>query len=216
MELTTESGRVGARDVVLCHSAYGSGLDAALDRAVLPVATYVVASRSCPALLDRAIATEVAVADTRRAGDYYRRLPDGRLLWGGRITTRRSEPSGLAVSLKGDISAIYPQLAAIEVDYAWSGLMAYATHKMPIVGRLGEGLWAATGFGGHGLNTTAIAGRLIASGIAGHCDRYRLFEPFGTNWAGGAVGRGATQVVYWYYQMRDRLEERRARRGQRR
>lgn len=214
--LTTATGSVEARDVVLAHSAYGNGLNGALDRAVLPIATYVVTTRACPVLLDGAIATENAVADTRRACDYYRRLADGRLLWGGRITTRRSEPSGLAASLKRDISAIYPQLGEIEIEHAWSGLMAYATHKMPIVGRLDEGLWVATCFGGHGLNTTAIAGRLIAGAIAGDCDRYRLFQPFGTNWAGGVFGRGATQVVYWYYQMRDRLEEARARRGQRR
>ena len=85
--------------------------------------------------------------------------------------------------------------------------MAYATHKMPIIGPLEPGLWAATGFGGHGLNTTAIAGRLIARAIAEGDDGYRLFDPFGMPWAGGAAGRAATQAVYWYYQLRDRLDE---------
>lgn len=210
--VTTLGGEVSAEHVVLCHSTYGNGLCAGLDRAVLPVATYVVTTNSAPDLLSEAILSDAAIADTRRAGDYYRRLPDGRLLWGGRITTQRSEPAQLAQMLKQDIVGIYPQLAGIEIEYAWSGLMAYAVHKMPIIGSLGKGLWAATAFGGHGLNTTAIAGRLIARAIAEGDDRYHLFEPFGTSWAGGSVGRAATQMVYWYYQLRDRIEETRAQR----
>lgn len=206
--VATSQGSVEAEHVVLCYSAYGRGLEAGLDRSVLPVATYAIATQADTALMDRAIATLAAVADSRRAGDYYRRLPDGRLLWGGRITTRRSEPSKLAGMLKRDIVAIYPQLAGIEIEYAWSGLMAYAVHKMPIIGCLRPGVWAASGFGGHGLNTTAIAGRLIASGIADGDDRYRVFAPFGRPWAGGALGRAATQAAYWYYQLRDRIEER--------
>ena len=42
--------------------------------------------------------------------------------------------------------------------------MAYARHLMPQIGRLEEGLWYATAFGGHGLNTTAIGGQLVAEG----------------------------------------------------
>ncbi|MGI9415640.1 MAG: NAD(P)/FAD-dependent oxidoreductase, partial [Hyphomicrobiales bacterium] len=209
----TSGGAVTARHVVLAHSAYGRGLARALDAAVLPVATYVVASRPAPELLAMAITTDAAIADTRRAGDYYRLLPDGRLLWGGRITTQRSEPARLAAMLKRDIVAIYPQLEAIEIEHAWSGLMAYAVHKMPIIGPLGGGLWTASAFGGHGLNTTAMAGRLIAGAIAEGDDRYRLFERFGPKWAGGAAGRAATQVAYWSYQARDWLDERKARRS---
>lgn len=210
--VVTSRGMIGAEHVVLCHSAYGNGLDRSLDRAVLPVATYVVASKADPDLTGQAITTHVAISDSRRAGDYYRVLPDGRLLWGGRITTQRSEPSRLAGMLKRDITAIYPQLAALEIEYAWSGLMAYAVHKMPIIGRLRPGVWTATGFGGHGLNTTAMAGQLIAAAIAEADDRYRLFAPFGRTWAGGTVGRAATQAAYWYYQLRDRIDETRAQR----
>lgn len=209
--VTTPGGAITARHVVLTHSAYGRGLSRALDAAVLPVATYVVTTAPDPDLLASAIATDAAIADTRRAGDYYRLLPDGRLLWGGRITTQRSEPARLAAMLKSDIVAIYPQLSGIEIEHAWSGLMGYAVHKMPIIGALGEGLWMASAFGGHGLNTTAMAGDLIAGAIAEGDDRYKLFERFGPAWAGGPIGRAATQFAYWSYQARDWLEERRAR-----
>jgi glycine/D-amino acid oxidase-like deaminating enzyme len=103
----------------------------------------------------------------------------------------------------------YPQLADLKVDMAWSGLMAYARHLMPQIGQLGDGLWYCTAFGGHGLNTTAIGGQLIAEAISGDSDRYRLFEPFGLTWNGGLAGRCAVQAAYWSMQASDRIRERR-------
>lgn len=117
----------------------------------MPVATYVVTSAKRPDLLNDAITYRGCISDNRRAGDYYRLVDDGqRLLWGGRITTQRSEPKALAALLKQDIAKIYPQLTELETDYAWSGLMGYCVHKMPVLRELEPGLWTATATGGHG------------------------------------------------------------------
>ncbi|GIL00665.1 MAG: oxidoreductase [Alphaproteobacteria bacterium] len=208
--VATRRGAVKARDVVLATSAYG-GPAARLNAAVLPVSTYVVTARSDH--LDAAIRFTGCLGDTRRAGDYYRIVGSGagrRLLWGGRITTRRSVPRHLGEKLAGDIRGVFPQLDDIAIEQAWAGLMGYAIHKMPIVGRIGERLWAATAFGGHGLNTTAMGGRLVADAIAHGDDGWRLFEPFAVRWGGGLVGRLATQLEYWRLQILDRIEERRA------
>ncbi|VAW21483.1 hypothetical protein MNBD_ALPHA12-1878 [hydrothermal vent metagenome] len=200
---------IKAQHVVLAGSAYMSGLYPRLQNAILPVATYVVATEPMARQLDKAISYSGAISDNRRAGDYYRRLKDGRLLWGGRITTRRSEPKKLAQMLKSDIDKIYPQLGDFKISHAWSGLMGYAAHKMPIIGELESGIWAVTGFGGHGLSTTAMGGQLIASAIAEGDDRWRQFSSFGPVWAGGALGRAAVQAIYWFMQGRDRIEEKR-------
>ena len=67
-------------------------------------------------------------------------------------------------------------------------------------GAADEGLWHCTAFGGHGLNTTAVGGRLIAAAIAEGDDRYRLFAPFGLAWNGGPFGPVAAQLTYWKMQ----------------
>jgi len=208
----TRQGRVAAETVVLAGSAYQAlgGLWPRLDRAILPVATYVVTSEPLGEALHGAIGFRGCIADTRRAGDYYRIVDGDRLLWGGRITTRRSEPRQLAEMLRADIAAIYPQLGRIPIAKAWSGLMGYAIHKMPIIRPLDEGLWAATAFGGHGLAATATGGLLVASAIDAGDDRWRLFDAYGPRWAGGFAGRMATQLAYWSMQLRDRLDEGRA------
>ena len=66
---------------------------------------------------------------------------------------------------------------------------------MPQIGQLRKGLWVASGFGRHGLNTTAMAGQLIARSILWGDERWRLFSPFELVWAGGATGRVAGHVI---------------------
>ena len=75
--------------------------------------------------------------------------------------------------------------------------MAYAVHKMPQIGELAPGYWLASAFGGHGLNTTAMAGEMIARAILDGDDRWRLFSSYELVWAGGAVRahRGADLVL---------------------
>jgi gamma-glutamylputrescine oxidase len=207
--IATPRGRINARNLVLATGGYTTRLIPDLRRAMLSIATYAMVTEPCGELLDRAVATPMCVSDDRRAGDYYRRLEDDRLLWGGRITTRTRDPRDLAALLRRDMVEVFPQLSGVKIETAWSGLMAYARHFMPQVGRLPDGRWYCTGFGGHGLNTTAVAGRLVATALSDGDDRYRLFAPFGLAWNGGPVGPLAVQLYYWKLQAEDWWAERR-------
>jgi hypothetical protein len=68
-------------------------------------------------------------------------------------------------------------------------------HRMPQIGELGSGVWLASGFGGHGLNTTAMAGNLIARAIVDGDQTWRQFTPFELVWAGGIFGRAARRCA---------------------
>jgi glycine/D-amino acid oxidase-like deaminating enzyme len=209
--LMTDVGSVVAEKVVFCMSSHDRHLSGRAGRAILPVATHVAVTAPLGARAADAVATGAAVSDTRRSGDYYRRITSGRILWGGRITTRVSEPRQLAEKMKSDMLDVYPQLGDPPIEFAWSGLMGYAIHKMPVIGPFGPNRWAATGFGGHGLNTTAMAGLLMARAIAEGDDEWKRFSSFGAPWAGGPVGRLGVQLTSWGMQWRDWLEERRSR-----
>ena len=170
---------------------------------VQPVSTYVAVTAPIGERLFEAVRYTGAIADTRRAGDYYRIVSDDRLMWGGRISMRGSTPWRLKAALRSDILKVYPQLEGVEIEYAWSGVMAYAVHKMPQIGELAQGYWLASAFGGHGLNTTAMAGEMIARAILEGDDRWRLFSPYELVWAGGRSGRAAAQMLLWSMQARD-------------
>ncbi len=202
--VNTDRGAVRAGAVVHCVSALDRQLHQPSGRAVLPVATYIAVTAP---LQQDVIRTTSAIADTRRAGDYYRLIDEDRILWGGRITTQQAEPRQLADVMLRDMKHCYPQLPNPTIDFAWSGIMGYALHKMPLIGRDSEGQWFATGFGGHGLNTTAMAGELIAQAIARGDDTYKRFAAFPPRYAFGPLGRLGVQSSYWWMQMRDKLDE---------
>src|SRR5260370_6554223 len=69
----------------------------------------------------------------------------------------------------------------------------------------------ARGFGGPGLNPTAMAGTLIARAIVDGDDSWRLFLPFELIWSGGRIGRAAAQVGYWWRRRRDEINAQKAR-----
>lgn len=207
----TAGGTVTARTVVFSTGGYTEQLNPRLRRAMLPIATYVMVSEEAPELIATAITTRDGIGDNRRAGDYYRLVDGGkRLLWGGRITTRAASMSGLVHELRREMTGTYPQLRDLKTELAWSGLMAYARHLMPQIGEMQPGVWHCTAFGGHGLNTTAIGGKVVAEGILGESDRYKLFAPFGLVWAGGMAGLAAAQLTYWKLQAQDWWRERAA------
>lgn len=209
--VSTSGGSVRARHVVFTTGGYTGPLNGRLKRSFLPIATYVMLSEEAPELIRTAIATTDAIGDNRRAGDYYRLVEGGkRLLWGGRITTRAASPAALAGELRREMVGTYPQLKDLKTELAWSGLMSYARHLMPQIGEMQAGVWHCTAFGGHGLNTTAIGGKLVAEGILGQSDRYKLFKPFGLVWAGGYAGLAVAQLTYWKLQAQDWWRERAA------
>lgn len=208
-KVTTARGIVQAHDVVIATGGYTGKLLPVLHRSYLPIATYVMLTEANPELIATAVQTRSAILDDRRASDYYRLVDGGRrLLWGGRITTRTSEPRALSRLLHRSMVATYPQLKELPVEMAWSGLMSYARHRMPQIGQLLSGLWYCTAFGGHGMSSTAIGGKLVAEAITDQGDRYRHFAPFGLEYTGGIVGRAAVQATYWQYRLMDAWRER--------
>ena len=208
--LRTDAGEIAARHVVLAGSAHLGRVNPRIAAAVLPVSTFIAVTAKLGPRLAAAVRWPGAISDTRRAGNYYRVVDGDRLLWGGAITTDTREPANLRRDMQRDIASVFPQLGEVAIDHAWPGIMGYALHKMPQVGEVEPGLWICTAFGGHGVAQTAAAASVIASGIAGEDERWRMFAPFGLDWAGGPFARAGVQLTYWGMQARDWVEERMA------
>ncbi len=204
-QVNTSTGSIKARHVVVCCGGYIEKLYPQLARSVLPIATYVMATEPLREKLQSALRTGAAVYDTRFAFDYYRPLADTRLLWGGRISIRERRPAQVAKLLYNDMLKVYPQLAGTKLEYAWSGLMSYAQHKMPQIGCLPNGVWYAMGFGGHGVAPTTLAGELVAQAIAHGKALPTGLDHYGLPPGFGILGLTAAQCTYWYYELRDWL-----------
>lgn len=202
----TDAGEVKAQTVVLACGGYLAHLDRAVDRAILPIATYVMATEALGARLHECLHTEAAIYDTRFAFDYYRPLKDSRLLWGGRISIRNRSPNAVKKLLLRDLLRVFPQLEGVKVEYAWSGLMSYARHQMPQLGTQGDGLWWMQAFGGHGTAPTCAAGELLAAAIAQKEETWREFASFGLDNTWRPFGYLGAQASYWWAEGKDRFK----------
>jgi gamma-glutamylputrescine oxidase len=208
--IVTPHGRLRANHVVLCGNLQIAGLMPRIAAALIPITTYVITTAPLGPRLDETIGYRGAVSDSDLADNHYRIVGGDRLMWSGRATMWAGNPRHYANALTADIGKTYPQLGKVSVDYAWSGTLGHSIHGMPQLGELGPGVWLASGFGGHGLNTTAMAGNLIARAIIDGDQTWRQFAPFELVWAGGRLGRAVAQIYYWTRRLRDALAERRA------
>ena len=208
--IVTPQARLRANQVVLCGNLQIADLMPQIAATLIPITTYVIATAPLGVGLAEAIGYHGAVSDSELADNHYRIVGGDRLMWSGRSTTWARNPRRYVRTLTADIQKTYPQLGKVAVDYVWSGTLGNSIHRMPQIGELGPGVWLASGFGGHGLNTTAIAGNLIARAIVDGDQTWRQFTPFELVAAGGIFGRAITQTYYWAKRLRDAISERRA------
>ncbi len=208
--IVTPHGRLRASQVVLCGNVQLNGLMPRVASTLIPITTYVITTAPLGPALNAAVLYRGAVSDTDLADNHYRIVGGDRLMWSGRATVWPRNPRRYTAPLTADIRKTYPQLGNVGIDYAWAGTLGNTVHRMPQIGELGPGVWLASGFGGQGLNTTAMAGNLLARAIVHGDETWREFTPFELVWAGGMLGRAAVQINVWIKRQRDAIAERRA------
>jgi glycine/D-amino acid oxidase-like deaminating enzyme len=172
--LSTDTGEVRAKRVLLATNAYA---DESVPRWIggrfLPALSGVLITR--PLTVDeratqRWTTYEIAY-DARNLVHYFRLLPDGRFLFGGRGGTDLSAV-GLARAgrtLRAHFARMFPVFAQAESERSWSGLVCLSLRLVPFVGPIGqmEGAHAALAYHGNGVAFGSFAGRLIADVMAG-------------------------------------------------
>jgi gamma-glutamylputrescine oxidase len=209
--ITTPAARVRASHVVLAGNVGLKGLLPRVAATLVPITTYVIVTAPIEReRLTAAVDYRGAVSDTDLADNHYRIVGGDRLMWSGRSTVWPRNPRRYRAALTGDIAKTYPQLGRVAVDYVWNGTLGNTIHRMPQIGELGPGVWLASGFGGHGLDTTAMAGNLVARAVVEGDETWRKFTPFELVWAGGVFGCTAAQLRVWIKRLTDASAERRA------
>jgi sarcosine oxidase subunit beta len=61
----------------------------------------------------------------------------------------------------------FPAAAHAEIEDAWAGLYDMTPDAHPILGRVGDGIYAACGFSGHGFMQSPAVGRAVAEAVLG-------------------------------------------------
>ena len=171
---------------------------------LLPIFSTVVVTAPLGDELHDAIRYPGAVSDEPIVAGHHHRVVDGdRLMWSGQSSVRLGKPQRQAEALLRQIRRTYPALRDVKAEHAWIGVAGHTVHGMPQIGEITPGLWLLSGFGGHGLNTTAMGGEMVARAIVEGDRAWQMFSPFALVWAGGAFGRAAQQVSDWSRRSRE-------------
>ncbi len=208
----TAVGSVRCKFVVLGGNVYlneyGDAVAPELDKRIMSVGTYIVATEPMDkARCDALIKNRAAVCDTNFVLDYFRPTGDNRMLFGGRVSYSTVTPINLVGSMKKRMLSVFPQLSDLDVPYAWGGFVDITMNRGPDFGRVGRNIYYLQGYSGHGLILTGLAGKVVAEAIAGQSER---FDAFGKikhhNFPDSQVLRSAAQMLgMWYYQLKELL-----------
>ncbi len=192
--IVTPTARLRAAHIVLAGNVHLGTPSRRLWATLLPVYRYAAVTAPLGERLAEAVTFSGSVTDSDGI-DHFRIVGGDRLMWASPETTWAARPQHFASAMQRRIRTIFPQLGTVELAEIFSGAIGQTVHGMPQIGQLRKGLWVSSGFNRQGLNTSAMAGQLIAQGILGGDDRWKLFSPFELVWAGGATGRVAGYVV---------------------
>ncbi|MEA2982891.1 MAG: hypothetical protein QOF09_4714 [Alphaproteobacteria bacterium] len=202
--VVTSHSRVRAANVVLAGNVHLADLAPKFASTLLPVFRTTIVTAPLGDELHDAIRYPGAVGDL--TGRHHRVVDGGRrLMWSGQSAVRLGKPQRNTRKLIRQIRRTYPALGDVETGYAWIGVAGQTVHGMPQIGEVTPGLWLLGGFGGHGLNTTAMAGEIVARAIVEGDRTWQMFSPFALVWAGGAFGRAAQRVSEWSRRCRESL-----------
>ena len=151
--------------------------------------------------------TDLCVEDLRYILDYYRLSADKRLLFGGGTVYGGTDPADIEAKLRPNLEKVFPCLKGVGIDYAWSGNFALSFSRVPQLGRLGDNIYFAHGYSGHGVTGSHLFGRILAEAVHGDQSRFDVFAklrwfPF----PGGRLFRVPYSVMgSWWYGLRDVL-----------
>lgn len=203
-----------AARVVLASGAWAAALPE-FSRRMFVVASDVVATRRAPERLDAIGWTGgEAICDSQMRVLYYQRTADGRAVLGrgggavalnGRIGAGFDRSERFARDAAQAFRRVYPMLADLAIEQAWSGPVDRTLAHVPLFGRLESNRAVSYGVGwsGSGVAQSVIGGKILASLVldaddewsgSGLVDQSPLtFPPDPVRWAGAQLVRAAVQ-----------------------
>jgi gamma-glutamylputrescine oxidase len=139
--------------------------------------------------------------------DYYRLSGDGRLIYGGGTTYGARDPGKIESIIVPKMLKTYPMLKDVKIDFAWTGNFLLTMMRMPQVGKIGENLYYAQGYSGHGVTSSHLMGEILSDAIDGDTERFDVFASMPQyQFPGGRMLRVPyTAIGAAYYNMRDQL-----------
>jgi gamma-glutamylputrescine oxidase len=179
-KVTTPQGEINTRHILIASNAYTpKTFHSLVDKRQFPVQSSIMVTDPLTKAQQDAtgLCKPMSFMDTRMMKYYYRVLPDGRLLFGGRgaVTGKNANNTNERKRLYMAMVDSFPTLNGIGMPYFWSGWVSVALDSLPRVyvdsnKRMGY----AMGYCGSGVSFAAHAGKRLAQRMLGEDIDHRL------------------------------------------
>jgi len=210
--ITTQKGKVKARDVIIATNGYTSNLTPWLQKRVIPIGSYIIATDVLdPVMVNELFPTNRIASDTCKVIYYYRTSPDRkRILFGGRVSATETNPLLSGPKLLKDLYRIFPQLEGTKISHSWTGTVAYTFDEMAHTGQH-NGIYYSMGYCGSGVSMASYLGMRLGQKVLGLVEGKTAFDdlPFPTRPLYNGRPWFLPAVVSWY-RMQDRIQYQRA------
>jgi sarcosine oxidase subunit beta len=144
--------------------ACGAASPELVDVPVRPLVRQLTDTRTVPELPE-----ELPMVVEAETGFHFRRVERGLRLAMGESSPRWSDRPEVDEALVEDwlarLARRYPPAAGVRVGRSWAGLYDMTPDAHPIIGWVGDGVYAACGFSGHGFMQAPAVGAAVAEEI---------------------------------------------------
>ena len=169
VDVYTQRRRFRAQAVVLATNGYSYLLDPWFADRIYPTRGQIVVTEPVAPFL-------AAPCYANFVLDYFRQLPDGRVLIGGFRQLAKDTEVGSAdepnpviqAALEAFLEEHFEALRGKRIEYRWAGIMGFSADGMPLIGSLPHkpSVYFVGGFTAHGIGFAFKAGQLTARLIA--------------------------------------------------
>lgn len=203
----TPRGRVTCDQLILSGDGLLNTMAGPASARVMPINNFIAVTAPLDDVAETIIRSNAAVSDSRFVVNYFRKTPDGRLLFGGGENYRPGFPSDIAGMVRKNLAKVYPRLAEVPITHAWGGTLGITMSRMPFVGEIAPGVRVASGYSGQGVMLAPYVGKLLADAALGDTTGVERLSRVPTPpFPGGRLLRWPLTVAgLTWYALRDRL-----------
>lgn len=205
--VVTAGGTVRCDKIVLAANGYMDRLHPPLNKWVMPINNFIIVTEPLGDRASRLLPYDDAVADSRFVVNYFRRVDDDRLLFGGGENYSYRFPDNLSHSVRRAMLGVFPELDDARIDYAWGGTLAITRSRLPFIRQVDPDMYSAGGYSGHGLALAILYGTAVAEHIDRQPERFEHLQALPARaFPGGTVSRPALlALAMTAYSWLDRL-----------
>jgi gamma-glutamylputrescine oxidase len=204
--VNTASGDIRADHVIVATDGL-SRFEKVGRRHVLGINSFIVATEPLGEGARKILPGGESAADSRFVVRYWRKTPDGRLIFGGGESSAGSVPSDIAAFVRPHLLEIYPQLKSVRIAHGWGGVVSVTAPRLPYVREVAPSVWAAGGYSGQGVALAPFVGKLMAEAVRGRPERLAAFAdlPIPAIPLPDWLRRAMVTLAIWQGRLTDRL-----------